>query len=328
MEVSKSRLLKFKERVQESLSYIEKELDSIKAPYYLQLIPLIATIGISVWQEIALYWLPASVIIMFIWIIVGIINLVTRSQIIEKKSTPLSKEKLEYSIRLQIVNMSGVFIAISIIYFLSLIILFLVYQGVIVNDLGNPFFFWSFIFLVIYIIAPFSTSNLEKKFSNYEAITKNIFEQKEKRPILFYFKIGFLIIISVAIIISPFFAMFETYPLIEKIPLLVVIVILQFVSIVSLTSYYSSKNARKELTNTLSSYISIIQIINSYLDKKGGIDKRKYLDLVHFYYKSNPFNLKITDLFVVEHLYWLDKNQSYILYLDRIQKKASVKSAK
>jgi ABC-type multidrug transport system fused ATPase/permease subunit len=325
MEIPKSRLLKFKEHVQESLSYVEKELDSIKSPYFLQLIPLIATIGISVWQEIALYWLPASIIIMLIWIFVGIYNIINRSKKVGKNKKVFSKEMQEYSIKLQIVNMSGFFVAISIIYFLSLIILFLVYQGVIANDLGNPFFIWSFIFLIVYIITPFSTRGLESKLSDFKKITKNVLEQKKRYPVLFRLKVLLMILFVLAIVVSPFFAMFETFSLIERIPLLALIVILQFLSIVSLASYYSSKNARKELTNTLSNYISIIQLINSYLSGKAEIDKEKYLDLVNFYYNAKPFNLKIADVFSIEHMYWLDKNPSYILYLDWIQKKGKLR---
>lgn len=323
MKNLKEKFQELKTAVNESAQLTKNQVDSIKFQNPLTIIISIAvSLGLVYWLKIAVYWIPASFLIMYLWGLKGLKS--------SKKS--FEPEKVEQSIQIRKVlkqqqishgvdwlftNLSNFAKATAIIYGISLFIILAINQNWIESTKEVPML-WPILSMIIYLPLPFLLNRTSKFIKNiidepfqFLEIVRDSFGRKGLSFILGILKAVFIVLIILGSLLAPVIALIQTLGLVQDWLFFVIVVILQFISIMIISSYYSSQTASKQLTNTLTNYADINYQINHLLmyDKA---DEVSYKKLRRLYLTAKPYDLLIDDSMQFIQFYYLLMNRTYV----------------
>ena len=323
MEDLKEKFRELKNAVNESAQLTKNQLDSITFQNPLiSLISLLISIGIVYWLKVAIYWIPASFLIMYLW---GLKGLTSSKKSFETEKVEksiqikkiLKKEQISHSVDWFFLNISNFAKSTAIIYGISLFILLAISQkGIETNQ--DVRMLWPLLAMVIYLLLPFLLTRISNFIKNaidgpfeiLEAI-KNTFGKNTLSFVLEILKIIFIILVILGSILAPVIALIQTIGFVQDWLFFVWVLVLQFSSIMILSSYFSSLTASRQLSNTLTNYADInYQISHLLLYKKE--DAQKYIQLRRLYFTAKPYDLLIDDSMQYIHFYYLIINRTYL----------------
>ena len=239
MEDMKEKFRELKNAVNESAQLTKNQLDSITFQNPLiSLISLLISIGIVYWLKVAIYWIPASFLIMYLW---GLKGLTSSKKSFETEKVEksiqikkiLKKEQISHGIDWFFLNMSNFAKSTAIIYGISLFILLAINQKWIELD-QELHILWPLLAMVIYLPLPFllkRTSNFIKNaidgpFEILEAV-KETFGKNTFSFVLGILKIVFIIIVILGSILAPIIALIQTTSFVQDWLFFVLVLVLQ-----------------------------------------------------------------------------------------------------
>ncbi len=319
-------LILLKDSVKESAQLTGEQLGSIKLQNHLSIFLSFAlSLGLVYLLKIAVYWIPASFLIMYIWGLISIkssnssFKYENAKKIIRFKNG-LKREQLNHGIDWWFIEFSCFAKSVAINYGISLIILLAIHQGWIVVS-KEISLLWSLIAITSYLVVPFLIKPfkellkqiINEPFRDLELVEKR-FGKKGVSDVLTIFKIIFIILMGLGVLLAPVIALIQTGGLIQDWLLFCLIILLQYVSILLMVSYYSSQTALKELTNTLTNYSDIMYQINFLLlyKKFNEINLNK---LKHLYFIAKPYELFVEDYMQFIPIYYLIINRTHYIAL-------------
>lgn len=332
MQNFKEKVIELKTAVNESAQLTKNQLDAIKFQKPLTIIISFAiSLGLVYWIKVAIYWIPASFLIMYLWGLKGLLSSkksfditnVERSIEVKKK---LTKEQLEHGVEWFFLNISSFAKATAIIYGISLFILLAIHQGWIAYEQKPPLF-WPIISLIIYLPIPFllkRTSIFIKRFIHapFELLEtiKDVFGSGTLSIILGILKMVFILIVILGSLLAPIISLIQTLGLIQDWLFFGLVVMLQFSLIIILSGYYSSITALSQLANTLTNYADINYQLNKLLlDRK--VDEIKLNQLKKLYLTAKPYDLLIDNSMQFVQFYYLLMNKTYLSSLSEMTPK-------
>ena len=323
MKNSKEKYMELRNAVNESAQLTKNQVDSIKFQNPLTiLVSVTISLGLVYWLKIAVYWIPASFLIMYLWGLKGLTSSkksfdpdkVEKSIEIKKV---LKQEQISHGVDWFFTNLSNFAKATAIIYGVSLFILLAINQNWIESTKEVPML-WPILSMIIYLPLPFLLNRTNKFIKNilhepfqFLEIVRDSFGRKGLSFVLGILKAVFIVVVILGSILAPIVALFQTLGLVQDWLFFAIVVIVQFISIMIISSYYSSQTASKHLTNTLTNYADInYQITHLLLYEKG--DEIQYKNLRRMYLTAKPYDLLIDDSMQFLQFYYLIMNRTYV----------------
>lgn len=273
--------------------------------------------------ETLTYWIPASFSLLFLWIIYSIFSLLRKNKKRDNKSNfneKISIDALNYSIKVNLMAFSIIYI-ITLIIFTMILLSNILQINEIYQDVPMITVILTIIISISISINPFlvdysikSSKNEELKNILKNEKIKNILEKIDKYAI-------YISCICMAITLIPFYFLLLK-PLItifsENLSFLILITILQFIFVFLSASYISAVLAKKELTNSITTYTDINDKINEILLYQNEKLNQKNLDkLLKRYLEAKRFEMHTTSMFNLVNIYYLipkqvfDKKKNY-----------------
>lgn len=329
------KVMNLRNAVNESAQLTKNQVDAIKFHNPLSiLISLGISLGLVYWLKIAVYWIPASFLIMYLWGLKGLASSKKSfepekvEQSIEIKKV-LKQQQISHGIDWFFTNLSNFAKATAIIYGISLFILLAINQNWIESTEKVPML-WPILSMIIYLPLPFllnRTNKFIKSIFNepfeFLEVVKNSFGRKGLSFVLGILKAVFIVIVILGSILAPIVALIQTLGLVQDWLFFAIVVIVQFISIMILSSYYSSQTASKQLTNSLTNYADINYQIN-HLMLYNKVDETKYKKLRRLYLTAKPYDLLIDDSMQFIQFYYLIMNRTYVNAIGETEEQQNV----
>lgn len=319
----KKEFIELRDAVNESAQLTKNQLESIKFQSPLAIVSSLGiSFGLVYWLKIAIYWIPASFLIMYLW---GLKGLASSKKSFEPENVEksiqikkvLKQEQINHGVDWFFLNLSNFAKATAIIYGVSLFILIAINQRWI--DANQEISMWWPVFaLLVYLPVPFlldRTKNfiknsLNNQFEFIESV-RETFGKSGLSIVLGILKIIFIVILILGVILAPLVALFQTIGFIQDWLFFALVVILQFISIMILSSYYSGLTASRQLANTLTNYADINYQIN-YLIINKKEDEQQYSRLKRMYLTAKPYDILIDDSIQFLQFYYLIMNRTFM----------------
>ncbi len=322
MKKIKNELIELRNAVNDSAQLTNNQLSAIKFDNPLiVIISLGISVGLAYWLRVAIYWVPASFLIMYLWSLKGLVSSqnsfkpeqAERSLGLKKLIKP---KQINLAMDCFMLNLSSFAKATAIIYGVSLFILLAINQTWIESTTKLPIL-WPILSMIIYLPLPFllkGTSNFLKKIINQpwdviDKVKKN-FGMSGLNIFLGILRIVFIIVVIIGSLLAPVIALIQTLGLIDDWLFFAIVVISQFVSIIIISSYYSKLTVSKQLSNAMTNYADINYQINYLLLYKKA-DEQKLKQLKRLYLLAKPFEIEIDNSMQFIQFYALIINRTF-----------------
>jgi|GEM_PF-1911369 len=276
-------------------STITKELERLNHEYnYTKLIGgLITTIvglGISFKLDLLYTWVPASFLLMFLWLIYSVINITKKSIIGDKANENLQivkqfkKPFKMYVIILFLKNLNAMIKAITIIYLVNIVIVLLHLSG----KISLPFEGTTELIFISLISIYFSVGVLLiDKFIRY--VDKKVLPTLQSlKRFTVPMRIG-AVIFFIFLIVIPGWIFFMVVSSVDNWWFLLIVLLIQIITIILLYSFFSLQQLKTELHKTLNNLQKI---------KEGNICKEALPEVVKFSRYDIDETLKVMNIFL------------------------------
>jgi len=313
-------LKNLKELVGGSAEYTKSQLQSIDSNLFIgSMFSLLVSFGISIFFNLLIYWIPSSFFLMFIW---GFYSFI--SQIRKKNNTIInfqelnSKQKYFQSFTF-FKNFFPLQYSISIIFAISLILLVLFSSNTIKTDIQFNMTIPIISIFLIFIIFAFISRTINALHNKESSFFDVILDLKDIPSAIGCKKACFILLFSlifvfVIFLVLPIWSVICTYPIygssLSKAILMLIVIIIQFLMIIAFSCYFSSISLKSELTNTLTNFSIIDNLINEHLLKKN-IDETAYKDLLKLFYQAKRFEFSVDNTFIFVNFYYLLINKVF-----------------
>jgi len=308
-----TELKELRESINFSSEHAKRQLENIEkmsiSTLFSIIISLVSLLGFSIWHytlsEIIYYWIPASYLLITLWLLYGFIKLI-------KHKNPKEKKKDSDSITELIIKVSYLgFKALSIIFAPCIIISLSHVYGATSLNISNTSAVIIAIFSFIFIIPMFISEKIMLKYflmskndiDNFDKLKKNI------DGISTHGKIK-IVLISIICIILCFFLIIVTPYLILKMNLqysfLVIVSAIQFILFLVTTHLISYSRAINYFKNLITEYARINDRISKLLASPE--KEITYEDLKkekESYFNAKPYELFVHNMFKFLNIYYL-----------------------
>lgn len=321
-----SKLIKELNNLNESVNHAsehtQRQITNVDTSSLITIVvSLLVGLGLSIWLQIAVYWIPASFLIMTLW---GIKGFFTSKKSFNKEKIDyaltvkekITKEQMSHGIDWFLKNITNFAIATAIVYSITFFIILAIQQ----EWIHYPYYFnftIPLIACVLYLPTPFL---LKKTKHNLEKIMSFSFgflsEKKEKQPNAFLkflrvLKGFFVVFYFLGILTLPIWSLIKTFGLVDDWLLFTLVVILQIFILMVLSSYFSGLNVKRELANSLTHFADLNHRINMFILKDECTEEDIKI-LKKLYATAKPFDYMVDDSFKFINIYYLTINQVYI----------------
>lgn len=318
----KEQMEELRGRVDTSINNTNGEIGQIDTSVLIGIVSLIAVLGLLSWLQILQYWIPASFLLFFVWIVWSVIN----SQLHRKrnnKEVRMTQVRIAPQLALLHIgkNLSPMTKAQGLIYVITAIAIVLFATNTLK---GNSFPILLPIITALLLVFPaLIADKIANLFNNenYSLTSKilNLKEQSEPKPIskLAIIFIVLLPIIILAEAILTYYAFWETYILAQNLIYLLIVTVLQLVLIISYSRYFGATSAKVALSNSISRYTKLGSKIDELLLEED-YTMEDYEKLKNSYFSAKPFDLYVDRSFIFIEFYTLQPNALYSKYVLKI----------
>ncbi len=313
-------LKKLKILVSGSAAYTKSQLQGIDTNLLVgSLISLIITLGISIFSNVLLYWIPSSFILMFLWTIYSTIFLRKKQNTnVDGNQKSLTEKQVVFGSYAFSKNFTAITNAIGIMFGINFISLVFYITKIINTEISfstkipiisTCAIIGLIIFVSVYLNGLYKKgSSITKEVTNLPSL---ILEKGKKGCFLMVITLLFGLF---AFIVLPIWTLVVASPIyaskIENIPFILLVLVLQIIIILSFSSYFSSISAKKELTNAITNYSILDNMISQHLISNS-IDENTYKELLNLYRDAKCFELKVDDYAKIVNFYLLFPNKIY-----------------
>lgn len=320
----KNNLENLKSALNQSILNIKSQLELIDVnSSYIWLTVAVAAMGalIGFISNIVIYWIPSSMVLIYLWALLPIRDLATRrrQQNEGRSQTNITPGQINFGFAWLFNNLRPIIIAVSIVFIANLVILFLIFIGKITPE--KDFNMWiPLLASIFYIPVPFFLNVLSNDVERGQFRIPRNRDDIMKHSCLALAAILLLSIVYIlSLLVLPALSINEMnfmfynngYISWENLSLLVIVLVVQIVFIIFLSSYFSANNVKKELANSLVFMTSIMtQMNNSIL--KNTINNELLDSFKNQYYRAQKYDLEINNQFIIANMYFLRMNTTYL----------------
>jgi hypothetical protein len=324
-----AELRELKEAVESASEHTKRQLESVDSSLLPKsVISIVISLGVSYLLEIAIYWIPVSLLIMPVWglfSIKPILRPFQKKQIREAQEATqkLGDKMLNYGFAWLFTNSAPMVKALAIIYVGTFVVFIGVLAGIIPFEEEIPKAV-ALVTIVIYLLSPLSLpsivhysekigfgKHLETFFSMSSRSSLSI-----RRMLLFGCLVITIVLFLVFMIFGlPIWSLWTVrnilLPFSSHSWWLILVFLLQLLTLAVFSSYFSSLSARRELTNTLTNLASIDHQISGLLLSKN-ISDESVLELKNLFFAAKLYELVVSDDFLLFPYYFLAMSKEHV----------------
>lgn len=288
--------------IRNQLVRLDKQYNSLKIIG--ALISIITVLSMSFQLELIYYWIPASFLLMFLWLLISFRNVRKKSLTVEKakKSIQLvdkyNQKTWLYGATLFIKNINAILKAITVIYLFNIvIILFHMADKITLPFHGTIELFFISLISIYFVFGVFFVDKFPKYFSTdviksikkLDKIQLNTKIPEFIRKHALKFIIALAILFFIFVIIIPLWIFITVISYVGNVWFLIVVMLLQVLIIILLYSFFSHQQVKSELDKSLNNIIKI---------KDGELNEDLILVFVQFTRYSIDDSLKFFQFYI------------------------------
>ena len=325
------KLLELRTAVNQSAQLTKHQVDCIKFNNPLTIpISVAISLGLVYWLDISVYWIPASLITLCLWSVFKGLEIKSfdpkKVEKSSEKNSVLKKQQIIYRVDFFIIKkLLNSAKGVALICGISLLILLALNRGWIdstanlaTTSIREISMFGPVLIMVMYLLLPFllHVIIIRKRISPLSKFLEKVDRSFLRKPLLCILIflhsafIGWVALGPVRNTVLPFIQILGFARDWEFFVIVLIFSVVQYVFIMVVSSYYSSQNTLKHLTNTLKNYSDINDEISQLLlcDKA---NEKIYAELTIRYRKAKPYDLLIEDLTPFIQFYDIEENPTY-----------------
>jgi len=281
--------------IEKEESTITKELERLNQEYnYVKLIGGLITIviglGISFQLDLLYTWIPASFLLMFLWLIYSTVN-ITRKNILGDKANENLKIMKQfrkpfkmYIIKIIFKNLNALMKAVTVIYLVNIVIVLLHLSGKIRLPFDGTIELISISLISIYFSIGIFLIDRFTKFIDKKALPIIQSLKEYTTPM----KIG-AVIFFILLVVIPGWIFFMVITSVENWWFLLIVLLIQIITIILLYSFFSLQQLKSEFHRTLNNIQKI---------KEGQISEDALSEVVKFSRYDIDETFKLIQIFL------------------------------
>jgi hypothetical protein len=291
-------------------------------------IPYVISLGIAFWLKVLAYWLPASFIILIVWVSSDFLKkrFLFSAEAFRKRMVKtvevmkLRPEQFGYLRQILFKNASSGTNAVGAIFFFNMVAILLIWMGFIKTNTAVSLLF-PFILSVVFVasslafvvIGKIAPSKLEKSLQSPKMSRKYamMLGQKYRKRFSVAYAIGFIVVFGVY-----FYTLFTILPLVEDYSWLALILALQFLSFEFAKSYFGGENIKNEINKSIVVLNHLRGEIEKTIEKKK-VTKEEVKQLKIRRLEAKKFSNFISDDLKIIKFHSIVADRQYFDYLRR-----------